>query len=68
MAHPTPPPPAAPRWQVFVIGPNDFLRTPAGDVRLFTSVEEARQAAQEHGGFVQPAGSAPPGGFDRSFG
>jgi hypothetical protein len=53
------------RWQVFVIGPNDFLRTPAGQVRLFTSIAEARQAAAEHGGFVQAAGDAPPGGFDR---
>jgi hypothetical protein len=53
------------RYQVFVIGPNDFLRTPAGNVRLFTSYEEARRAVEEHGGFIQPAGSAPPAGFDR---
>jgi hypothetical protein len=58
----------AARYQVFVIGPNDFLRTPAGDIRLFTSMEEAHQAAREHGGFVQPEGSSPPGGFDRPFG
>ena len=61
------PAPGVPRYQVFVIGPNDVLRTPTGSVRLFTSIEEARQAAAEHGGFVQPAGAAPPGGFDRSF-
>ena len=60
--------PGTQRYQVFVIGPNDVLRTPAGDVRLFTSIEEARQAAAEHGGLVQPAGAAPPGGFDRTFG
>lgn len=57
----------APRWQVFVPGPNDFVRTPAGAVRLFASVEEAQAAAAEHGGFVQPAGAAPPAGFDRTF-
>ncbi len=60
------PPPA--RWQVFVIGPNDFVRTAAGEVRLFTSVEDAQRAAQEFGGFVQVAGSSAPGGFDRTFG
>lgn len=52
------------RFQVFVIGPNDVLRTPAGNPRLFDSHEEAQAAAQEHGGFVQAAGAAPPGGFD----
>ena len=61
------PPPPATRWQVFVIGPNDFVRTPAGDIRQFTSIEDAQRTAQEMGGFVQVAGSVPPGGFDRTF-
>ena len=61
------PPPANHRFQVFVIGPNDVLRTPAGTVRLFDTQAEAQAAANEHGGFVQPAGAAPPGGFDRTF-
>lgn len=52
------------RFQVFVIGPNDFLRTLAGNVRLFDTHEAALAAANEHGGFVQAEGSAPPGGFD----
>jgi hypothetical protein len=56
------------RYQVFIIGPNDVLRTQAGAVRLFDTLEDAQQAAREHGGFVQPAGAAPPGGFDRTFG
>ena len=59
--------PANQRFQVFVIGPNDVLRSPAGTVRLFDTQAEAQAAAEEHGGFVQPAGAAPPGGFDRSF-
>ena len=62
-----PSPPAASRYQVFVIGPNDVLRTPAGTVRLFDTHDEAQAAAKEHGGFVQTAGAAPPGGFDRPF-
>ena len=61
-------PPQGERYQVFVIDPNDFLRTPGGKVRYFTSIEEARRAAADHGGFVQAAGDSPPGGFDRSFG
>jgi hypothetical protein len=53
------------RYQVFVIGPNDFLRTPAGSVRIFTTYDDAQQAVREHGGFIQTAGDAPPAGFDR---
>lgn len=68
MTQPSPHRSPAPRFQVFVIGPNDVLCTPAGTVRLFDTQEEAQRAALEHGGFVQPAGAAPPGGFDRTFG
>jgi len=60
-------PAGAERFQVFVIGPNDVLRTAAGTVRLFETHEAAQAAANTHGGFVQPAGAAPPGGFDRPF-
>jgi hypothetical protein len=56
------------RYQIFIIGPNDVLRTPSGTVRLFDTLEDAQRAAQDHGGFVQPAGASPPGGFDRTFG
>lgn len=59
--------PQGPRYQVFVMGPNDVLRTPAEVVRFFTSLAEAQQIADEQGGFVQPAGQSPPGGFDRAF-
>lgn len=55
------------RYQVFVMGPNDLLRTSAGAARLFTSLEEAQRVATEEGGFVQPAGQSSPGGFDRPF-
>jgi hypothetical protein len=65
MTQPSHPSSAAQRYQVFVIGPNDLLRTPAGTVRLFDTHAEAHAAAQEYGGFVQPASAAPPGGFDR---
>ena len=61
------PPPKHQRFQVFVIGPNDVLRTTSGSVRLFDTHEEAQAAAAEHGGFVQPAGATPLGGFDRPF-
>lgn len=62
-----PTPPAMRRYQVFVIGPNDALCTPGGSVRLFDTHAEAEAAARAHGGLVQPAGAAPPGGFDRPF-
>ena len=65
---PTPGPGAADgRFQVFVIGPNDLLRTAAGAVRIFDSYQAAQEAVAEHGGFIQPAGTPPPGGFDRTF-
>ena len=66
MSQPSPAP-TPQRFQVFVIGPNDVLRTTSGSVRLFDTHEEAQAAAGEHGGFVQAAGAAPPGGFDRPF-
>jgi hypothetical protein len=56
------------RWQVWVIAHNDYLRTSTGAVRLFPSVEEAKQAAQELGGIVQVEGAPPLGGFDRALG
>ena len=60
--------PASPRYQVFVIGPNDWLRTSAGDVRIYDTIAAAQAAAATAGGFVQTAGAAAPGGFDRTFG
>ena len=59
---------ATPRWQIWVIPHGDYLRTPAGAVRLFASVEEAKRTAQELGGIVQPEGAPALGGFDRAFG
>jgi hypothetical protein len=56
-----------PRWQIWVIAHGDYLRTPAGAVRLFTSVDEAKRAAQEIGGIVQIEGAPPLGGFDRAL-
>ena len=54
-------------WKIWVIAHNDYLRTAAGSVRLFATVEEAKQAAQEHGGIVQDEWAPPLGGFDRTF-
>ena len=53
------------RWQVWLVGLGDYLRTPAGAVRFFSSIEEAKQTAQEVGGIVQIEGAPPLGGFDR---
>jgi hypothetical protein len=36
-------------------------------VRFFTSLEEAKQAAQEVGGIVQVEGAPMLGGFDRAL-
>ncbi len=55
------------RWQVWLVGLGDYLRTPAGAVRYFTSAEEAKQTAQEVGGIVQIEGAPPLGGFDRAL-
>jgi hypothetical protein len=58
---------AATRWQVWLVGLGDFLRTPSGAIRLFRTVEEAKQAAQEAGGIVQVEGAPVLGGFDRAL-
>jgi hypothetical protein len=55
------------RWQVWLVGHGDYLRTPAGAVRFFTSLDEAKQAAQEVGGIVQVEGAPMLGGFDRAL-
>jgi hypothetical protein len=60
-------PPPPPRWQVWLVGLGDHLRTPAGAVRFFVSREEAEQAAREAGGIVQIEGAPPLGGFDRAL-
>lgn len=62
---PTPRPTA--RYQLFVIGPNDLLRTSSGKAQLFDTFEDAEAAMREHGGIIQPEGARPPGGFDHSF-
>ncbi len=55
------------RWQVWLVGLGDYLRTPAGAIRFFSSIEEAKQSAQEVGGIVQIEGAPPLGGFDRAL-
>ena len=55
------------RWQVWLVGLGDYLRTPAGALRFFSSIEEAKQTAQEVGGIVQIEGAPPLGGFDRAL-
>ncbi len=60
--------PRATRWQVWLVGLGDYLRTPSGAVRLFTSIDEAQQTAQEVGGIVQVEGAPMLGGFDRALG
>ncbi len=55
------------RWQVWLVGLGDFLRTPAGAVQFFTSLDEAKQKAQEVGGIVQVEGAPLLGGFDRAL-
>jgi hypothetical protein len=59
--------PQATRWQVWLVGLGDYLRAPAGAIRLFTSIDEAKQAAQEAGGIVQVEGAPALGGFDRAL-
>ncbi len=63
MSEPSPPPL---RWQVWLVGLGDYLRTPAGAVRYFSTVEAAKQTAQEVGGIVQIQGAPPLGGFDQA--
>ena len=60
-------PPQPARWQVWLVVMGDFLRTPGGGIRLFVTVEEAKQAAQEAGGIVQVEGAPLLGGFDRAL-
>lgn len=55
------------RWQVWLVGHGDFLRTPAGDVRLFADLADAKQTAQDVGGIVQVEGAPMLGGFDRAL-
>jgi hypothetical protein len=58
-------PPA--RWQVWLVGLGDFLRTRSGEVRWFTSLDEAKEAARDVGGIVQIEGAPMLGGFDRAL-
>lgn len=55
------------RWQVWLVGHGDYLRTPAGEVRYFTEMEEAKRSAEEVGGIVQVEGAPMLGGFDRAL-
>jgi hypothetical protein len=55
------------RWQVWLVGHGDFLRTPAGEVRYFTDIEAAKRSAGEAGGIVQVEGAPLLGGFDRAL-
>jgi hypothetical protein len=55
------------RWQVWLVGLGDYLRTPGGAIRLFLTVEEAKQVAQQAGGIVQVEGAPLLGGFDRAL-
>jgi len=63
----TQPPHPSLRWQVWLVGLGDYLRTPAGAVRFFASKEEAEQTAREVGGIVQVEGAPMLGGFDRAL-
>ena len=57
----------APRYKVFLMaGINDFLRTPAGQVRFFDDIPTAQAASvAAGGGMVLPADAPAPAGFDR---
>lgn len=55
------------RWQVWLVGLGDYLRTPAGGVQFFFALDEAQQAAREVGGIVQLEGAPGLGGFDRAL-
>jgi hypothetical protein len=61
-------PAQGPRWQVWLVGLGDFLRTPAGEVRRFSRLDEAQQTAESVGGIVQLEGAPLLGGFDRVTG
>jgi len=55
------------RFKVYHSPSGDFLRTPAGAVRLFDDERAAQTAAAQSGGFVLPADAPSPGGFDRTW-
>lgn len=55
------------RWQVWLVGLGDHLRTAAGAIRFFDSRDEAEQTAREVGGIVQIEGAPALGGFDRAL-
>jgi hypothetical protein len=55
------------RFKVYHGPSGDFLRTPAGDVRLFGDLKEAQTVAEQHDGLVYPADAPSPGGFDRTW-
>ena len=55
------------RWQVWLVGQGDYLRTPAGAIRFFTARDDAERIAREVGGIVQIEGAPPLGGFDRAL-
>ncbi len=55
------------RFKVYLSAQGDFLRTGAGEIRLFASDDDARKVAEEHGGIVLPENAPSPGGFDRTW-
>jgi hypothetical protein len=55
------------RWQIWVVARGDYLRTNTGALRLFDSVDDAKQTATEVGGIVQIEGAPGLGGFDRAL-
>jgi hypothetical protein len=55
------------RWQIWVVARGDYLRTNTGALRLFTSIDEAKQTAADVGGIVQIEGAPGLGGFDRAL-
>ena len=59
--------PTPPALKVYLPAHGDVLRTPAGEVRVFTDRALAEAAAQAHNGFVQPLDAPSPGGFDRTW-
>lgn len=59
--------PQPPRFKVYHSPSGDFLRTPAGQIRIFSDPQQAQAVAQQHGGFVLPADAPSPGGFDRTW-
>lgn len=59
--------PALPKLKVYLPAHGDVLRTPAGEVRVFSDRAQAEATAQAQNGFVQPLDAPSPGGFDRTW-